>query len=128
MHSKSDNIEIMSCDEADEIIKRLFDSLKNSHQKNLESMRDSEFVLVFVDLLYHKCHKINFDRGGSYIDSPDWIKTKKAPINPINKKDNNAITVGLNYGEIGKHAERIKKIKPFINKYNRRNKLSIRKT
>ena len=28
------------------------------------------------------------------------------------------ITVALDHGEIGKHPERIKKIKPFINKYN----------
>ena len=30
----------------------------------------------------------------------------------------NAITVALNHEEIGKHSERITKIKPFINKYN----------
>ena len=30
MHSKSENIEIMINDEADELIKELFDSLKNS--------------------------------------------------------------------------------------------------
>ena len=35
MHSKSDNIEIMISDGADEVIKKLFDSLKNRHQKNL---------------------------------------------------------------------------------------------
>ena len=29
-----------------------------------------------------KCHKVNFKRGGSYNDSPDWIKKKKATINP----------------------------------------------
>ena len=29
MHSKNDNIEIMITDEADEVIKELFDSLKN---------------------------------------------------------------------------------------------------
>ena len=38
------------------------------------------------------------------IDSPDWIKNKKATINPINKKDNRcfqyAITIALNYEEI----------------------------
>ena len=43
-------------------------------------------------------------------------------INPINKKDNKcfqyAVTVALNYKELGKNRERIKKIKPFINKYN----------
>ena len=32
----------------------------------------------------------NQNRGESYIDSPDWIKNKKAPINPIKKKIINA--------------------------------------
>ena len=36
MHSKSDNTEIMINDEADEVIKELFDSLKNRYQNNLE--------------------------------------------------------------------------------------------
>ena len=49
-------------------------------------------------------------------------KNKKATINPINTRDNKcfhyAITVALNYEEIGKHAERLTKIKPFVNKYN----------
>ena len=70
---------------------------------------------------YYKCHKISHNHGGSCIDSPDWIKTKKATINLINKKDRcfqNAITIALNHEEIGKHSERITKIKPFINKYN----------
>ena len=38
MHSKSDNIEIMINDEADEIIEELFDSLKNIYQIHLESI------------------------------------------------------------------------------------------
>ena len=29
-----------------------------------------------VNLLYYKCNKINFKRGGSYIDYLDWIKKK----------------------------------------------------
>ena len=49
-------------------------------------MRGSEFVFNYVQLLYYKRHKINLNRGGSYIDSPDWIKIKKATINPITKK------------------------------------------
>ena len=48
MHSKSDSIEIMISDEADEVIKELFDSLKNRYQNNLESMKDSEFVCDYV--------------------------------------------------------------------------------
>ena len=34
MHSKSDGIEIMMNDEADEFIKKFFDSLKNRYQNN----------------------------------------------------------------------------------------------
>ena len=67
MHSKSDNIEIMMNDEADEFIKELFDSLKNRYQNNLESMKSSDFVFDYVHLLHYKCHKINPNRGGSYI-------------------------------------------------------------
>ena len=122
MHSKCDNIEIMINDEADEVIKELFDSLKNRYQNNLESMKGSEFVFDYVQLLYYKCHKINHNHGESYIDFPDWIKNKKATINPINKKDNKcfqyAVTVALNHEEIGKYFERITKIKLFTNKYN----------
>ena len=36
MHSKSDNIEIIINVEADEVIKELFDSLKNRYQNNLK--------------------------------------------------------------------------------------------
>ena len=44
MHSKSDNIETMIDDEADEVIKELFNSVKNRYQNNLESMKSSEFI------------------------------------------------------------------------------------
>ena len=65
-------------DEANEVIKELFESLKKN-QNNLEgSMKGSEFVFNYVQLLYYKCPKINPNRGGSYIDSPDWIKNKKS--------------------------------------------------
>ena len=56
-----------------------------------------------------------------YIDPPDWMKNKKATINPINKKEKcfqYAITVVLNYEEIKRDLKRITKIKPFENKYN----------
>ena len=55
MHSKSNKIEIMINDEAYEVIKEIFDSLKNRYQNNLESMKDSEFVFDCVHLLYYKC-------------------------------------------------------------------------
>ena len=74
MHSKSDNIEIMINDETDEVIKELFDSLKNRYQNNLDLIKGSDFVFDYVQLLSYKCHKINPNHSGSYIDSPDWIK------------------------------------------------------
>ena len=121
MHSKSCNIEIIINNEADEVIKKLFNSLKNRYQNNLQSMRGSEFVFDYVHLIYYKCHRINFNCGGSYIDSPYWIKNK-ATINPINKNDNKgfqyAVTVTLNHEEIKNDQQRITKIKTFINNYN----------
>ena len=48
MHSKSDNIEIMISDEADEVIKKLFDSFKNRYQNNVESIKGNEFVFKFI--------------------------------------------------------------------------------
>ena len=52
MHSKSDKIEIMVNDEADQIIEELFKSLRNRYQNNLEvSMKGSKFVLDYVLLL-----------------------------------------------------------------------------
>ena len=41
-------------------------------------MRGSAFISDYVQLLYYKCHKINLNRGGSYIDSPDWIKKQRS--------------------------------------------------
>ena len=48
MHSKSDNIGIMMNDEANEVIKDLFDTLKNRYQNNLKLITGSEFVLNYV--------------------------------------------------------------------------------
>ena len=67
-------------------------------------MKRIEFVFDYIYLLYYKCHKINPKRDRSYIDSPDWIKNKKATKNSINKRDNkcfqNAATVALSHEEI----------------------------
>ena len=54
--------------------------------------------------MYYKCHKINPNRGGSYINSLDWIKNKNAITNPISKRDNKGFkytaTVAVNHEEI----------------------------
>ena len=83
MDTKSDNIEIMMGNQTDEIIEKLFKSLLQKYQDGLEeSMRGSKFIRDSVDLLYYHPQKIGLKRGGSYIDSPEWLKNKKARINP----------------------------------------------
>ena len=54
MHSKGDDIEIMSNDVADEVLKYIFDSLKNRYQNNLESIKGSEFAsVIFICCIFH---------------------------------------------------------------------------
>ena len=102
MRTKSDKIEIMAASETEEIIKELFKSLLQKYQERLEeSMRPSEFAFDSADLLYYQLHKTSLKRRGrSYVDSPEWLKNKKATIDPKNN-DNNcfqyALTVALNY-------------------------------
>ena len=76
-------------DKADEVMERLFKSLENKYQNNLEKqMKGSEFFFDYVHLLNYKCREINPNCGGSYIDSPHWMKNKKVTISLINSKDN----------------------------------------
>ena len=50
-----------------------------------ELIKDSEFAFDYVHFVYYECHQINFKQGESYIDFPNWIKKKKATLNPTNK-------------------------------------------
>ena len=107
-------------DEGDEVIQEFFKSLLSRYQISLEtSMKGSNFVFDYVDFLYCKYHKVNLRPGGSYSDSPYWIKIKKATINPKNndgKYFQYPAMLALNHKEIGKHPERISKVKPFQDK------------
>ena len=79
-------------------------------------MKRSDFIFDSVQLMCYKCHKVNFIR--SCIDSPDWIKKKKATINPKNTDNKCFQYAATVYEEIESHPERISSIKPFTNKYN----------
>ena len=68
-------------------------------------------------------HKIDLRRGSSYIESPEWLKHKKATINPQNK--NNiycfmyAIAISLFHEALGKNPDRIsKKLIECTNPFN----------
>ena len=122
MHTKSVNEEFMNGSDTDKIIKELFKSLLQRHKENLqEKMKGSDFAFDGVNYLYYNFNKISISRGGSYIDSPKWLKDKKSTVNQKNN-DNKcfqyAVTLALNIDKTNDHPERISKIKPFIEKYN----------
>ena len=53
-----------------------------------------------AQLVYYKYDKVNFRHDGSYIDSADWRKNKKATLYPKDAKDkcfHYAVNVALNY-------------------------------
>ena len=61
----SNNIKLTSYNDANEVVNKLFESFLSRDQDNLEaSMRGSDFVFDSVQLMYFKCHKVNFKRGG----------------------------------------------------------------
>ena len=122
MYTRSDNVEIMFGDDNDDIIEQRFESLLQKYEENLQNkIKGSEFEFDGVNFLYYDFNKTSINRGGSYIDSPKWLKDKKSIINPKNN-DNKcfqfAVTLALNLDKIKKNSQRLSKIKPFIEKYN----------
>ena len=104
MYTRSDNIEIMFGDDNDDIIEQLFESLLQKYEENLQNkMRGSELEFDGVNFLYYGFNKTSINRGGSYIDSPKWLKDKKSTINPKNNEDKcfqYAVTLALNLDKI----------------------------
>ena len=125
MHTRSVNEEFMNGSNTDEVIKALFKSILQKYQENLqEKMKGSDFTFDGINYLYYDLNKITISKGGSYIDSPKWLKNKKSTINPKNndyKCFQYAITLALNYDKIDRNPQRISKIKPFIENYNWKN-------
>ena len=114
-------MEIVINDEADEVIKQLFDSLKHRSQNNLESMKGSKFVFDYNQLLYYKGHKTNLSLWW-VIYRFSWLKPKKQQwilsIKTDDKCFQYAVAVVLYYEKIKKDPWRITKVITFMNKYN----------
>ena len=65
MHLKSDDMEVKTSDNANEVIEKNFQLLSSRYQTGLgTSMRGSDFIFDGLNLLYCKCHKINFKHEG----------------------------------------------------------------
>ena len=78
LHTKSDNIIIMSGTETEDVTNDLFKTFRKRYQEGLETkMKKSSFTFEGVDLLEYHLDKISLNRGSSYIESPEWLKKKE---------------------------------------------------
>ena len=76
INTLSDNEKIMGGYKTDDIINNLFISLKSNYQT--KEQKGSDFNFESSGRLDYKLHKIKLKRGGSYIESPKWIRNKRA--------------------------------------------------
>ena len=78
MHSRSNNINSTSYNDASEVVDEHFMSLHSRYWEDFEtSITGSDVIFDSVQLMYYKCNAVSFRCGGSYIGSPGWIKKKK---------------------------------------------------
>ena len=85
MYTRNDAEEFMNGSETEEIIESLCRSLLQKYQDNLnEKMRGSDFIFNGINYLFYDFNRVSISKGGSYIESPKWLKDKKSTINQKN--------------------------------------------
>ena len=85
------------------LLKNFLDHLFKYEEHLQNKMRGSDFEFDGVNFLYYDFNEISLNRGGSYIDSPKWLKDKKSTINPKNNDDKclqYAVTFALNIDKL----------------------------
>ena len=112
--TKSENIKCLPSSNTDDILNKLLASLYEKYQEDIKLCHtSSSFIYESVEELNIHFNKVDLQRGASYIPTPNWIKNKKATINPKNTKDvacfMYAITIALYHKQLGTNPERISK-------------------
>ena len=82
---------------------------------------ESGFSLDKIMHLYINFHRLALTRDSCYTELPEWIKNKKAVINPQNKDEECfkwAVIAALHHEEIKHNPERISLLRPYENQYN----------
>ena len=77
-------------------------------------MEGSIFLFDYVEKLFYKVNKLSPNCGGSCINFPNLLENKKATKNSKNKDNvcfKYAVTATLNHENIGKHQERVSRLK-----------------
>ena len=85
IYTRSTCEEFMIGSETEEITEKLIMSLLQKYQDNLQNkMKGSDFIFNGVNYLFYDLNRISISKGGSYIESPKWLKDKKCTINQKN--------------------------------------------
>ena len=85
MYTRSFSEEIMSGSETEEIMEKRIMGLLQKYQDNLQNkMKGSDFIFNGVNYFLYDLNRITISKGGSYIESPKWLKDKKCTINQKN--------------------------------------------
>ena len=123
-YTKSENIKCLPSSNTEDLLNELLASLYEKFKEDLRLCHtSSSFVYESIEELNIHFHKVDLQRGASYINTPNWIKTKKATINPKNTNDVNcfmfAATITLYHKEFDINPERItKRLIEHVSKLN----------
>ena len=102
--------EFFDASDINDLIERMLAYMKA--QTENPKFPESGFTLDKIMHLYINFHRLVLTRGSSYIELLEWIKSKKAVINPQNKDQ------ALHHEDIKHHPERISLLRPYENQYN----------
>ena len=82
MYTRSTPEEIIIGCQTEEVAENLIMQLLQKYQDNLQNkMKGSDFIFNGINYLYYDLNRITISKGGSYVESPKWLKDKKCAIN-----------------------------------------------
>ena len=110
-------IEFFEANDINDLIQRMLAYIKT--QTKNPKFPESGFTLNKIMHLY--VNWIALTRGGSYTELPEWLKSKKAVINPQNQVEQCfkwAVIAVLHHEDIKHHPERTSLLIPYEKQYN----------
>ena len=111
--------EFLDASDINNLIQRMLAYIKA--QTENPKFPESGFTLDKIMHLYINFHKLVLTRGSSYIELPEWIKSKKNVINQQNNDEECykwAVIESLHHKETKHPPERISLLRPYENQYN----------
>ena len=111
--------EFFEASDINDLIQRMLAYIKA--QTENPKFPESGFTLDKIMHLCRNFHKLALTRGGSYIELPKWLKSKKAVIKTQNKDEECfkwAVIGAFHHEEIKKDHQRISRLRPYEKQYN----------